>query len=325
MTNKIVDFFDKQYTGVADTNKFLARVKFYSLQRFLIRALANLVIPLYFRHTKDSKEARLLDVESKSPRTIVSLTTFPARIKKVWIVIESILRQEHKPDMIILWLSREYFHSIDSVPKKLSDLQSRGLQIRFVDDDIRSFKKYIYSLTEYPKDHIITVDDDIIYPTFIISKLIEYRDKYPGALVCNRSTQITAKGSQLHTYVNWIDCTQAESPSNTLFITTGGGTLIPPNSLYGDVLNKELFRELSFNNDDIWLNAMAQLKNTPIAKTDFWSACLPIMYLNNTRLSTINVDNGLNDRQLSQVRNYYMAKLGVDPFGKILDSPQLDN
>jgi hypothetical protein len=325
MTNKIVDFFDKQYTGVADTNKFLTRVKFYSLQRFIIRALANLVIPLYFRLTKDSKEARLLDVESKSPRTIVSLTTFPARIKKVWIVIESILRQEHKPDMIILWLSREYFDSIDAVPKKLRDLQSRGLQIRFVDDDIRSYKKYIYSLTEYPDDNIITLDDDIIYPTFIISKLVEFKDKYPGALICHRCTRITSEGKQLQSYTNWIDCEEEVSPCNNLFVTTGGGTLISPNFLHADVSNKDLFKKLTFNNDDIWLNAMAQLKNTPIAKTDYWSACLPIMYLNNTRLATINVDNGLNDRQLNQVRNYYREKLGVDPFGKILDPPQIDN
>lgn len=325
MTNKVVDFFDKQYTDVTDKNRFLTQVKFYSFLRFFIRASANLVIPVYFQLTKDSKEARLSNLDSKSPRIIVSLTTFPARIKKVWMVIESVLRQEHKPDMVILWLSREYFDSIAAVPQKLRDLQKRGLQIRFVDDDIRSYKKYIYSLTEYPEDHIITVDDDIIYPTFIVSKLIEYRDKYPNALVCHRSTQITAEGGQLQSYVNWIDCTQAESPSCTLFITTGGGTLIPPNSLHGDVLNKELFKKLTFNNDDIWLNAMAQLMNTPIAKTDYWSACLPVMYINNTRLATINVDNGLNDRQLSQVRSYYKENFGVDPFGKILDPPQHDN
>jgi len=319
----MIDFFDRVFNKIANKNRFLVRIRFYSLQRFSIRIIANLLVPLYFNLTKNNKGARLPNRNSYSPKLIVSLTTFPARIKKVWIVIESILRQSHKPDMIILWLSKEYFKSLDVVPRKLRNLQKRGLEIRFVDEDIRAHKKYFYSLCEYPDDYIITVDDDIMYPTFIISKLVEYRDKHPKCLICHRSAKITTENKKIQPYINWIGCEGEVGPSFNLFITTGGGTLIPPYSFHDDVLNKVLFKKLSLNSDDMWLNCMGRLKNTPTVKTNYYSACpLPIMYLNNPKLSTINVDNGKNDQMLNAIRTYYTAHLGIDPYWKVLIEDQ---
>ena len=315
--DKIVDLFDKLYTQVTDRNKFLTKIRFYSLQRFSIRVIANLLIPLYFNLIKNNKEAKLPNKSSHSPKLIVSLTTFPARVKRVWIVIESILRQTHKPDMIILWLSKEYFKSMDDVPRKLRNLEKRGLKIRFVDDDIRAHKKYFYSLCEYPDDYIITLDDDIIYPTFIISKLVENSDKYPKSIICHRASKITSENMIIQPYINWIACNEEDGPSFDLFVTTGGGTLIPPHSFHSDVLNKELIKKLSFHSDDMWLNCMARLKNTSTVKTSYSSACLPIIYINNSQLLTINVHNGQNDQQLNAIRAYYTANLGIDPYWKV--------
>lgn len=53
-------------------------------------------------------------------KIVVSLTSFPARIKKVHIVIESLLNQTIKPDKIILWLSKEQFEHYYVLPSKLS-------------------------------------------------------------------------------------------------------------------------------------------------------------------------------------------------------------
>lgn len=318
--NKIVDLFDKHYSGITDRKTFLTKAKFYSLERFFIRVIANLVLPLYFKITKNNKEARLSNKNYHSPKLIVSLTTFPLRIKRVWIVIESILRQTHKPDMIILWLSKEYFKSMDVVPRKLRNLEKRGLKIRFVDDDIRAHKKYFYSLSEYPDDYIITLDDDIIYPTFIISKLVEYSDKYPKSIICHRSSKITTENKKIQPYINWITCEGEVEPCYDLFITTGGGTLIPPHSFHSDVLNKELIKKLSFHSDDMWLNCMARLKNTSTVKTSYSSACLPIIYISNSQLLTINVHNGQNDQQLNAIRAYYTANLGIDPYWKVLSN-----
>lgn len=77
---------------------------------------------------------------------IVSLTSFPARIEYVWMVVETIKRQTVLPEKIILWLSVDQFPSMESVPKTLLNEQNEMFEIRMVNDDIRSYKKYYYAM-----------------------------------------------------------------------------------------------------------------------------------------------------------------------------------
>ena len=145
----MVDFFNDWYSSVVFKNKFLRAIKFYSFYRFFIRVSANLVLPLYFLLTRRNKKYVLKESIKKNGRYIVSFTSFPARINNVWLVVESILRQTQKPDMIILWLSKKQFSSLDVLPKSLLNLQKRGLTIKLKDEDFRSHKKYYYFLKEY--------------------------------------------------------------------------------------------------------------------------------------------------------------------------------
>lgn len=313
---EIVDWFDKRYSEIQDRNPVFTKLKIYSVARVVLRILANVIIPYYFRLTKYDLSNQLAENQSE-PQLIVSLTTFPARINKIWITIESILRQSHKPDRIILWLSKEYFRSIDHIPKSLRNLKKRGLEIRFVDDDIRAHKKYYYSMSEFPNAYILTVDDDIIYPSFVISKLVQYRDRFPQSMICHRALKIKSENRVIEPYTSWRLCFEETEPSHDLFITTGGGTLIPPHCLYSDVLNIDLFKKISLNSDDMWLNCMARLNNISTVKTDYYSHCLPILYLKSPKLSTINVDNGENDRQIESIRTHYIQSLGIDPYWRL--------
>ena len=40
---------------------------------------------------------------------IISLTTIPSRVDKVWLTTESLLRQSRKPDKVLLWLAENEF------------------------------------------------------------------------------------------------------------------------------------------------------------------------------------------------------------------------
>lgn len=317
--DKIVDLFDKLYTQVVDKNKFLAKIRFYSVQRFSIRVIVNLLIPLYFNLTKNNKKARLSNKISDSPKLIVSLTTFPVRINRLWIVIESILRQTHKPDKIILWLSKDQFDSIDKLPNKLKKQQKKGLDIRFCKGDLKSHKKYYYTLQEYPEDFLITIDDDIIYHTTMIAELVELKNMHPSSICCHRARFIKTECNQILPYLDWIEILSKLGPSYLIFQTSGGGTLYPPRSLYCEVLNAQVFKKICFNADDVWLNIMSQLNGTTIVKSDFNSVLLPVINFNNVKLSSINVALGKNDIQLNAVRNYYMEKLGIDALANCLN------
>jgi hypothetical protein len=82
-------------------------------------------------------------------------------------------------------LTEEQVGSIDKLPKRLIELQKRGLQIKLCPDKIRSHTKYFYAMKEHPKDIIITVDDDLFYRTDLIERHIEAHNKYPKAIIAN--------------------------------------------------------------------------------------------------------------------------------------------
>ena len=310
----MIDFFSKWYATIQNNNTFLEKYRIYSVHRVFVRVLANILLSIYFRCTSRNSQYKLIENKKNDGRIIVSLTSFPARINKVWMVVESMLRQTHKPDMIILWLSNEQFSSLNVLPKNLLDLQSRGLRIELKDEDLRSHKKYYYAMKEYPDDFIITIDDDIFYRKNMISNLIKYSEKFPNAIIAQYTRRVVKYKQVLSSYSKWSDVYGEDTICNNLFFGSGGGTLFPTNSLYKDCLKTELFMNLSSLADDLWLNAMARLNKRRVIKTNASPLILPIINKNNTTLSSVNRDQNMNDVQIENIRNYYKKELGIDPF-----------
>lgn len=313
----LVDFLHKIYSSIEEKNSFLKKIKYYSFQRFIIRSFANITVPFLYKIIK----SKSLNQNDKSKNNvIVSLTTFPARIDRIWIVIESILRQKEKPDKIILWLSKEQFENLNSLPNNLKKLTKKGLDIRFCEGNLRSHKKYYYAFKEYPSDVIITIDDDLLFPTTLVGDLMKLNKKHPKAIICNRAWRILKKEGDILPYSSWEFFKKGmEQPSGELFYTTGFGTLFPPNTLDIEVLNKEVFMEHCFYADDVWLNIIHQMSLVKVAKLKK-NTLLPILNKNDIKLSTRNVYENLNDKQISNVREYFIKKEGKDPFESLLSN-----
>lgn len=308
----MVDFLDRIYTRIEDRNILFSRIKIYSLQRFLIRLTSNVLIPFLYQFGKSKYS--LCPKEKEKVKYIVSLTSFPNRIGRIWIVIESILRQSHKPDRVILWLSKEQFESINKLPRRLLNQQKRGLEIRLVEGDIKSHKKYFYTLKEYPNDFMITVDDDIIYPTTLIGQLVAINKMYPKSICCHRAHSIKVENGKIQPYSIWNQIREFEGPNYNVFFTSGGGTLFPPNSLHHEVLNDIVFKKHCFSADDVWLNIMSRLNFTTIVKSNYYSSLLPIYNFKNTNLHSVNLTLSENDKQIDFVCNFYFEKLGINVF-----------
>lgn len=314
----MIFFFDLLYTSLKDKYLFLRNIRFYSLCRFVIRCLANLIIPIYYILTKRNKNYSLQECKNHDSRIIVSLTSFPERINRLWIVIESLLRQQNKPDMIILWLSVDQFSSIQQVPIELIKLQKRGLVIRLCQDDIRAHKKYYYAVKEFYNDYIITVDDDVFYNSNLLSNLIKTRYEFPLAVCCNHAAKIKLKDGDITTYSSWEDVRTKQNPSSEIMAIGVGGVLYPPNALHNDAFNIDILKNYCLMSDDIWLNIMERLNGTLVAKTSFDSKYIPIMYRKNINLFSINIGQGLNDKQLRSMREYYKYNKGIDPYQDII-------
>jgi len=314
----MVDLFDKMYNSIKDKNKTLSLLRFYSVIRIIIRLSANLLLPFYFLLTRKNKKYSLLIPSSNKERIIVSITSFPSRINRIWLVIETLLHQSKKPDKIILWLSLEQFPSLKSLPENLLSLQKRGLEIQLKEDNLRSHKKYYYAIKDYPDDIIITVDDDVFYHTELIENLVNLYHKFPTCVCCNYCSEIEVVNKEIEPYLSWKNYYIPENPGFKLFPIGIGGILYPPGSLHPLVIDSTVFKSICLNADDIWLNCMTKLAENLVVKTNYNSFYLPVINYKNSSLTSVNVNEGYNDKQLSALRKYCIIKLGKDPFEKIL-------
>lgn len=89
---------------------------------------------------------------------------------------------------MILWLSgKQFSRELDDLQIELQALRERGLTVRFVDEDYRSYKKFIYTATNYRDSIIVTTDDDTLYKEDWLEKLIITHNDNPGCVSCYRT------------------------------------------------------------------------------------------------------------------------------------------
>ncbi|RXM43990.1 glycosyl transferase [Flavobacterium sp. YO64] len=298
------DFLIFKYNNINDKYKFLRAVKFYSIYRFLLKLIAITFVPIWFKISNLFKIYKL-SPSTEEKKVIVSLTTFPKRISIIWIVIECMLRQSVLPDKIILWLSKDQFSGLNDLPKSLLKLQKRGLEVKFCEGDLKSHKKYYYALKNYTDDIIITIDDDLFYPSYLVSDLLELHNNFPDSICCHRASKYKTFDGKLLSYKEWDERILISEPTLDIFFTTGGGTLFPPNCFSGDVLKAEVFMEICKYADDVWLNLLAQFNKTRIVKIQREDEnIMPILIIDNIELHSVNVTNDYNDIQFQNVVKY---------------------
>ena len=242
--------------------------------------------------------------EKRPTPVVVSLTSIPERLDKLHLCIESLLRQSCKPDYLILWLDETV---VDPLPDALLRLKRRGLTIRRC-RNIRSYKKIIFALKEYPNAIIVTADDDFFYPRHWLRELYTTYQQAPHLIHCHRAHLIiTNDRHEPLPYHEWkFESPGVVGPSKLLFPTGAGGVLYPPASLHREVLNEEVFWKICPTSDDIWLKAMALMAGTSARKVrasqgDF----VQVKGTQTTALWHENVVAGRNSEQLRAVFDKY--------------------
>lgn len=289
----VLDFYIRLYNSL-QTPRWLPTWTMTPFRRF-VRLLANKHIPKYL--------AGPITFVPKSAdrRIVVSFTSFPARINNVWQVVECMLKQTLTPSKIILWLSKEDFPQKRDLPESLLERENNIFEIRMVEGNIRSHKKYYYASLEYANDLLFLIDDDIYYPTHIIERSLAEYEKHPQSVICNYGCQIAFDNTGKHLSYNMWGPIQKEG---SVFFGSGGGTLFKPSELYKDLSNKELALSLTPTADDVWLNTMARLCKIPVYAVSN-PILLPILNMNNINLTAVNNGMNQNDVQIAAVEEYY--------------------
>lgn len=273
--------------------------------RLVVRT-SNYLLRAYYGLTGYFTRKRVLNSTEK-PKLIVSLTTYPARIEKIWMVIETILDQTVKPDKIFLWLFKGEFNGISDMPAKLRSLEKRGLDIRFCDENLYPHKKYFYTMMEYPEAVVITIDDDVLYPSTLISDLLDYQKRFPNSITCTLSRRIRLKDKGVADYSEWEYINESTRPLYRNQMIGAGGVLYPPDSLDEELFNLEKLKLYALKTDDLWLKVMSLKKRTKVAclTGKYPRLFIPQIRKNDKPLMLNNVGKNQNDKNLAMLLENY--------------------
>lgn len=250
----------------------------------------------------------------RSRELIVSLTTIPSRIDSVYLTVESMLRQTYKPDKIILWLAEDEFHNV-ALPNNLLKQSKRGLEIRYC-ENLKSHKKYYETMRQFPQALLVTIDDDIFYSERLLENLVRAYVRNPACIICSGAHLVKYKRKkEPECYNNWAsfhtwsqffpkEKISYDFSHESIFFTSGSGTLIPVWKMPKECLDKNLAMCLCPTADDVWLNYMARITNTkivPLRSVDGWF--IYMVDAQKSCLSDVNLGIGeqSNDAQLEKM------------------------
>ena len=244
-----------------------------------------------------------------APEIIVSFTSFPARIGTVYKTLSSIYKQTMLPSKVILWLAKPQFPKMDEeLPESLLEYKQLGLDIRWVEEDLRPHKKYFYVMQEYPDALIITIDDDLLYDPYMIETLFTSYLHFPEAVSSVRShLMVQDETGKIASYAKWPKefSGVVGVPSLQLFSTSGAGTLYPPRCMDAEVFNMENIKKTALNADDLWLKIMQLRKGTPTVLVRDNEKLRIVAGTQEVALQNANVYQDANDKQLKNILDIY--------------------
>lgn len=204
---------------------------------------------------------------NNAPQIIVSLTSFPAALPYAVQAIRSVLEGTSQPDKLVLYLDTPQFPN-GILPPDLENLKKEFpiFEVRFNPDEIRSYKKLIPALKDFPNDIIVTIDDDICYHPDLLRDLVHLHKKFPNAIIAHRvrKVRLNTPYRKWRKY-KWFDFIFKKYHFNYHAMQTGvGGVLYPPHCLDTTMMDSKQFMTLAPTNDDIWFWAAAVSKGTYI-------------------------------------------------------------
>ncbi len=205
-------------------------------------------------------------------QVVVSMTSFPEAIPYATQATKSLLKGSVLPDKLILYLTYSQFTDIE-IPTELKSLSESNpiFEIRNYDRDIRSYRKLIPALIDFPDAIIVTVDDDVAYHKHMLRDFLNLHAQIPDAVLAHRAKRIKwGKAYRSWKKFRWYDFVFKKIHKSFLNLQTGvGGVLYPPHSLKKEMMDVDLFTKLAPSTDDIWFWAAGVANGYPVIPVPF--------------------------------------------------------
>ena len=206
------------------------------------------------------------------PQVVISMTSFPAAAPYAVGAIRSLLSGSVLPDRIVLYLTYSQFEG-GVLPEDLLQLERENpvFEIRNYDRDIRSYRKLIPALIDFPEAVVVTVDDDVAYHPDMLREMLDLHARIPDAILAQRAKHIRpGKPYRKWKKYRWYHFLFKRIHRSFLTLQTGvGGVLYPPHALREDMLDVGLFTQLAPTTDDIWFWAAGVANGFPVIPVPF--------------------------------------------------------
>ncbi len=239
---------------------------------------------------------------------LVSLTSYGKRSNWVFLTIESILQQKtNKPVNVVLWMyKKDKFSGFANL--FISRQVQRGLQIKWLDEDYRSYKKLSYVLSLAEKfEYIITADDDVLYPSQWLAGFDNAISKASHNIYCYRGRAISFESEySVHSYNTWPLANDENIKGNNLIPTGVSGVCYPIKSLNDKLTDFASIISLCPYADDIWFK-MITTSNGYYSKLINSESIhfTPALTAFGKGLEKFNVINDLNTTQFLNSLKYF--------------------
>jgi hypothetical protein len=247
------------------------------------------------------------------PDLIISMTTIPSRLEQLKYVIESIVNQTIFDKVKYFYINLQDNMSEEQIQKYYDTYGNINEKIVFkvVDHKWRSACKLIPTLENHKDDVIITVDDDIKYPSDMLAALYNKWKLFPNTIVSIESNPITIVNNEIRYLFNMIDL-KFEQIGFSKYLSNA--CLFCPNCFSDEIFDFEKFMKITNGfHDEIWFWINSTLNNVK-------SICLDYTYSleldedvtfprDKDALSNINGKPDVNDGYNKRINEYYGEQL----------------
>ena len=192
---------------------------------------------------------------NKLGKTIITLTTIPARIESSKYTIASLLTQTRRVDEIRLYVPYKTHKGEGyTIPTWLRRLQKKlpTFKIKRCDKDWGPATKLIPALIDEQEFNtsIIYVDDDIVYHSQTVETLVSFSNLYPKTAICNAGM-----------------CLKKIRPNIDILEGFSGVIVKPSFFSFPKIFNLFSYPKEVFFQDDVYFSGMLSENNIPRLST----------------------------------------------------------
>lgn len=188
-------------------------------------------------------------------KIVVSMTSYPARIKyvsKVWFSVLKQIKPEYNCKCVLVLAKPEFPNLEKDLPDDLNLMVKNDLiEIIWTETNIRSHKKLMPVLKKYPNDSILIIDDDQYRPDGWLKIFIEDHKTWPTDVLAGRIQQREVNG-----HFVWQSVADTERGKIIKFGRSQngrGGTLYPPGVFTDkEFFDEKLYMTYSPTSDESW-------------------------------------------------------------------------